>query len=328
MGRFRWVGRQKLFTGVDMGSGTQGKEYRRGVDLLRFVACFGIVWDHARAYGADIGYLALAVFLLLTSFFAVQSFDRAEARGQGAGFWLPRAQRILMPWLVWCVIFKGVQYLVADDPASVPLLSDPFSLLVGSWIHLWFLPFAMIFLVVIPPIARSITTRRRLIIAGVLLVSASLPLGLLHGAVTGSWSGGPAAFPQPFPQWFFSLPLFLYGALAAIAHRLGAVDVVLVTAAVASALLFAVLPEFASLQMILAALVLEAVWRSPITGAWATRLAASAFGIYLMHPFFMLVAFKLFGAGMNREFGAVFAFCASWAAAEVMMRLPGLRKIV
>ena len=101
LGRFRWVGRQKLFSGVDMGSGTQGKEYRRGVDLLRFVACFGIVWDHARAYGADIGYLALAVFLLLTSFFAVQSFDRAEARGQGAGFWLPRAQRILMPWLVW-----------------------------------------------------------------------------------------------------------------------------------------------------------------------------------------------------------------------------------
>lgn len=316
-----------------MGSGTEGKEYRRGVDLLRFVACFGIVWDHARAYGADIGYLALAVFLLLTSFFAVQSFDRANARGQdfgvsGAGFWLPRAQRILIPWLAWCVIYKVVQYLVADDPASVPLLSDPWSLLLGSWIHLWFLPFAMIFLVLIPPIARSVTNRRGLILAGIGLVVVALPLGMLHGSATGAWTGGPSVFPQPFPQWFFSLPLFLYGALAAVAHRIGAVDVALVTAAVSSALLFAVLPEFASVQMILAALVLEVVWRSPITGAWATRLAASAFGIYLMHPFFMLSAFKLFGADVNREFAAVFAFCASWAAAEVMMRLPGLRKIV
>ena len=217
---------------------------------------------------------------------------------------------------------------MADDPASVPLLSDPWSLAVGSWIHLWFLPFAMIFLVLIPPIARSLTDRRGLILAGIGLVVVSLPLGLLHGSVTGAWTGGPSAFPQPLPQWFFALPLFLYGALAAVAHRIGAVDVALVTAAVSSALLFAVLPEFASLQMILAALVLEAVWRSPITGAWATRLAASAFGIYLMHPFFMLVAFKLFGPDVNREFGAVFAFCASWAAAEVMMRLPGLRKIV
>ena len=39
--------------------------YRRSVDLARFAAAFGIVWDHARAPYADIGYTALALFLVL-----------------------------------------------------------------------------------------------------------------------------------------------------------------------------------------------------------------------------------------------------------------------
>lgn len=63
--------------------------YRRSIDLLRFVACFGIVWDHARAPFADIGYLALAIFLLLTSFLAVGSFERSK----GGAFLLSRAAR-------------------------------------------------------------------------------------------------------------------------------------------------------------------------------------------------------------------------------------------
>lgn len=308
--------------------GTGTRTYRRGVDLLRFLACFGIVWDHARAVGADIGYTALAVFLVLTSFFAVQSFHRAEMRGQGQGFWLSRARRILIPWLVWCVFYKGLQYAMADDWRAVPLLSDPWTLLLGSWIHLWFLPFAMIFLVIIPPLSRAIRTRRDLIAAGILLVAANVPLGLLHAEAIGGWFGVALPYPPPLPQWFFSLPLFAYGALAAIAHRIGATDVALVTAAAASLGLWLLLPEFASVQMILAAVILELVWRADIKGAWATRLAVPAFGIYVLHPFFMLVAFKLFGADVSREFAAVFTFAAAWAATEVMLRLPLARNTV
>lgn len=308
---------------------TGGKIYRRGIDVLRFVACFGIVWDHARAYGADIGYLALAVFLILTSFFAVQSYDRAQAKGTAAGFWLSRANHILMPWLVWCVFYKIVALQLADDPWTVPILSEPFSLLLGSYIHLWFLPFVMIFLVLIPPMCRLITTRRDLMVACIALVVISLPLGRLHAELgLMGWFESMQSFPQPLPQWFFSFPLFLYGALAAIAHRMGTVEVVLVTAAVISALLFLIAPEFASVQMILAALVFEAVWRMRLDGEWATRLAAAAFGIYLLHPFCMLVAFKLFGPEVSREFAAVFAFALSWGMTLVMMRLPYLRKIV
>ncbi|MFM2388693.1 MAG: hypothetical protein RLZZ437_248, partial [Pseudomonadota bacterium] len=62
-------------------------DYNRTIDLVRFVAALGIVWDHARAPLADIGYLSLALFLMLTSYFAVGSYDRAAAKGQAQGFW-------------------------------------------------------------------------------------------------------------------------------------------------------------------------------------------------------------------------------------------------
>ena len=69
--------------------------YNRALDLARFVAAFGIVWDHARAPYADVGYTALALFLILASFLGMGSYERSG----GPGFWAARAQRIALPWL-------------------------------------------------------------------------------------------------------------------------------------------------------------------------------------------------------------------------------------
>ena len=60
--------------------------YRRGLDLGRITVAFFIVWDHAHAPGWQIGYLALALFLFLTSFLAVQSYERRP----GPDFWRKR----------------------------------------------------------------------------------------------------------------------------------------------------------------------------------------------------------------------------------------------
>lgn len=304
-----------------MGSSSSAKSgsYRRSVDLLRFVACFGIVWDHARAPYADIGYLSLAIFLVLTSFLAVGSFERSN----GANFWLSRAQRIALPWLFWCVVFRVLHEWFHDEPGLAPILTEPGSLLIGPYIHLWFLPFVMIFLVLIPTISTQIQTRLGLIIACVLLGLISVPFGLLHAeAGLVGWFVAEASIPQPLPQWFFSLPLFLYGGISAAAHRMGESHIPVLAAAAISAVMTLLVPDFASMQMILAALVFEMVWRIRINGTWPTTLAGAAFGIYLMHPIFMLAAFKLFGADVNRSFGALVAFFGAWAATVVLQRTP------
>lgn len=299
--------------------------YRRSVDLARFVAAFGIVWDHARAPYADVGYLALALFLVLTSFLAIGSFERSDGRR----FWLSRASRIAVPWLFWCAVFRVVDMVVSDLPGPQPLLSDPWTLLIGPSIHLWFLPFVMLALITIPAISRGIQSPRALFVACTGLVVVSLPLGLLHAEVAPTaWFLNVAPFPQPLPQWFYSMPLFLFGALLAVSKRVGAGWMPLLAAAVVSGVLYWRAPEFASVQMILVALVFEAVWRIKINGTWPTWLAGFAFGIYLMHPAFMLLAFKLFGSDVDRSLGALFTFGAAWVATAVMQRLPLLNRYV
>lgn len=302
-------------------AGTTTGEYRRSVDLARFVAAFGIVWDHARAPYADIGYLALSLFLVLTSYLSVGSFLRSD----GQGFWLSRAQRIAVPWLFWCVVFRVQHEVVTDAPFA--LLTEPGTLLIGPSIHLWFLPFVMIALVFIAPLCRWITGPREEWIALAGLVVLSLPLGLLHAEVApAAWFVNGGLFPQPLPQWFYSLPLFLFGALLALAQRHQMIWAAVAAAAVVSGALYLIVPEFASIQMLLVAVVFLAVWRIDIPGRWPTVLAGYAFGIYLVHPAMMLVAFKLFGADVDRSFAALFAFFGSWALTWALQRVPALRR--
>ena len=308
-------------------SGQEKVGYRRSLDLARFVACFGIVWDHARAPYADVGYLALALFLVLTSFLSIGSFDRSGGRQDSQNFWLIRARRIAVPWLFWCLVYRVIFEIVSDEPFMV--MTDPMTLFIGPSIHLWFLPFVMLTLPLIPILSLSIITRRNLIQGCCILVIVSLPLGWLHAQVgLAGWFVDVGLYRQPLPQWFFSLPLFLYGALAAVAHRLNMPGVAVATAACVSVPLFVLVPEFASLQMVLVALVFEGLWRWPLKGTWATTLAGSAFGIYLLHPAAMLVAFKLFGPDIDRSLAAIFAFLLCWGLTLVLQRLPVMRNFV
>ena len=295
--------------------------YKRSLDLARFVAAFGIVWDHARAPYADVGYTALALFLVLASFLGMGSYER----NGGPGFWIMRAKRIAIPWLFWCAVYRVIYEVVWDHPFA--LLSEPFTLLIGPSIHLWFLPFDIIALLLIPLLAQWLRTQRDLMTACLLLIAVALPLGWLHAQVgLAGWFISMGNAPQPLPQWYYSLPIFLYGALAAAGHRMGVVWMPLAAATVISAALFVAVPEFASVQMILAALVFEAVWRVTINGTWPTKLASYAFGIYLMHPAFMLVAFKLFGPDIDRTAAALFTFFAAWIGTAIFQRIPALAR--
>lgn len=302
-------------------------DYRRAIDLLRFLAALGIVLDHTLAWGF-IGYPALGLFLILTSYFGIGSYRRGMSKGGNAGeFWASRAKRILIPWLFWCAVYRLVWEVVSDEPFH--LLSNPFTLLIGPSIHLWFLPFAAFALIFIPAIARDVEKLPQLIWACVALVPASIALGLIHSK-TGleGWTIAGSAVPQPVPQWAFSLPIYIWGALAAVSHRLGRPEITLLTALGSSAIMLALDWDVASGQMLICAIVFEIFYRLPWKGEWMSSLAGYAFGIYLMHPFFLLVGYKLFGAEMNPALGFAIAFFGSWAGTWVFKQLPVLKGLV
>lgn len=290
--------------------------HRQGIDLARFIAAFGVVAAHALASPRDwVGHLALALFLILTAFLAVQSAQRAG----GSYAFLPRARRLILPWLVWSAFFRLLDMAISDRPDRFQPLTDPWSLLYGSYIHLWFLPFVGLAMVLVGPAVRLITTPARLIVAAVGLVVLTAPLFWAHEAM---------GLPEPLPQWCFALPTYVLGLLMGIAYPMGR----------------AVVPMGATLVMSLLALWLghlqpwtwtllvavagfELFWRLPVSGPWLKPLGQVSFGIYLVHPFFMLVVYKLLGGDVNRMLGAVLAFLMSWAAVAVLRRWPPFARV-
>ncbi len=82
-----------------------------------------------------------------------------------------------------------------------------------------------------------------------------------------------------------------------------------------------------TLTILFALVGFELFWRLPLRGAWLAPLGKAAFGIYLVHPFFMLVVYKLAGPDVNRLLGAVLAFLMSWAAVAVLRRWPPFARV-
>lgn len=291
--------------------------HRQSIDLARFIAAFGVVVAHAYVSANDwIGHLSLGLFLILTAFLAVQSAQRAG----GSYPFLPRAQRLVLPWLVWSAFYRLLDIAMADTPQRFVPLSDPWTLLYGSTIHLWFLPFVALAMVLVQPAVRLIRDPGRLALACAGLVGVSVPLLVLH--VQG-W------LPLPLPQWVFALPLYALGLVLGIAHPMGRAWMPALAAAVMTA--FAVWysgGEIWAWTLGGSLLAFEAFWRLPLRGRILPHLGQVAFGIYLVHPFFMLVVYKLFGAGVHLFFASVLCFAMSWVATAVMRRLPLLNRII
>lgn len=288
---------------------------RPGIDLVRILAAFFIVWDHSFAPGWQFCDPALTIFLILTAFLSLESYERHGPEG----FWQKRGLRLLLPWLFWCVIFRVIHEMITDDAAPWALITEPNSLLIGPAIHLWFLPFCALALGFVPLASRLIRSPLAVWVASALLILVALACHALHGS---------GQLDAPFAQWALALPLYLWGVLHGCARRLGVRSVTLGVALVISLLSVALWPQFWAAQMIIGAVIFEAAWRLPIYSRWPAIVAPSAFGVYLMHPAFTLIPYKFSGSAADPVLVALFSFGAALAATVLWRRLPVLHRFV
>jgi hypothetical protein len=158
------------------------KTARNGlVDYGRFFAALGIVWFHTQVLGDRIAYMALPFFLVLLSM--PSGADLAT-----------RARRLLVPFAIWSVIFAVVHVVFALKYRAAPFgWWEWHMLLTGTWIHLWFLPFAFLATLLAPWFQHPL---------------ASLGAALLAATLFALY-GTPAAVP--FGQWSFGLIPVLVG---------------------------------------------------------------------------------------------------------------------
>ncbi len=285
--------------------------HRQSVDLARFLACFGIVAAHAYALEDDwVGHLSLGLFLVLTGFLAMQSYQRAG----GTYNFRSRAERLLLPWLFWSAFFRLVDLKVSDSPDKWQLLQDPWTLFVGSAIHLWFLPFIILAMLLVKPVGYFVTTPERL--AGVLgvLVLISVPM---------FWGMHYYAPPAPLPQWLYSLPVYTLGLLVGVAHPMGRASWPVIAGAAMAVGAYLVTEAAPWAWTVFAAVLLfESFWRVQMQHRVLPKLGQAAFGIYLLHPFFMLVTYKFAGPDVDRMLATLATFGMSWAAVVILRRIP------
>jgi len=257
-----------------------------GIDLLRILAVVGIIWFHTEgAPYRQIGYAGLPVFLLIF-------FSLVTKRGcptTTADFLKRRWHRLLKPWLFWSAVYglcRLVRAAHAMDLSSLGGILSIETMLTGTCIHLWYLPYAFAsgFLV-------YVLNRRISRINSISAVAGATLIGVL---VLAACTVGMSrhVLMEPLPQWEFGLaaiPLgFAVGKCMTIPSRqvqglllLMVSGTTLAGCAILSSLGFTGLAVPYGLAMALVCLAYG--WQAKANGLIAA-LASLTFGIYLIHP--------------------------------------------
>lgn len=121
-----------------------------GLDAARVLATLGIVWVHtSEIQGQDasvstLGRFGTSFYVLAAIFLSARGHLR-RPETKTLDVVKKRAQRLLVPFLVWCAIYATF-YLSTMVPQghSVDSISRYWGPLFGTAPHLWFLPFAFV----------------------------------------------------------------------------------------------------------------------------------------------------------------------------------------
>jgi len=275
------------------------------VDRLRILAAFGIVWFHTQgaAYRV-IGYAGLPIFLLV--FFSL--IVRNARPGDTTRFLKRRWNRLIIPWLFWSVVYglcKSVKAVCLTDTNALHNVLSVESLLAGTHIHLWYLPYAFLLGFLIHEVNRrtlGVSNAAVVLTATVagLLLLATRPLGVFSEPLT-----------PPLPQWSFGL------AAAPLGFAIGRCLVIrshntrrlLMSVVASSTLLVCIVLNWAGFASpavpygLAVALVCVAYARPVRSDRFVNAVAPLTFGIYLIHP---LVSFGLQRLIEAKQHAAIF----------------------
>lgn len=300
-----------------------------GLDLLRIIAAVGIIWFHTKgAPYAQIGYAGLPVFLLIY-FSLVTRQSQLHATGE---FLKRRWDRLLKPWLFWSAVYgvcRVAKAAYALDTGSLEQMFSVETLLVGTCVHLWYLPYAFASGLFI-----HVLNRRMLKVNDTTVVLAATLLGALV-LVAGTVSLQIHRLPPPLPQWEFGLAAIPLGlavgrSLAVPSRRTRRLLVSLIgattlgTCAILTSLGFSSTATPYSLAILLVCLAFG--WQINTNG-FITTVAPLTLGIYLLHPLVMRGLLPLFPAQGHYAAFIILTACISGAVTWGLLQTP-LRRFV
>lgn len=297
-------------------------------DRLRILAAIGIVWFHIEIIPhRNIAYAGLPIFLLIfCSLLTSQGCIVTTT-----DFLVRRWRRLLKPWLFWSAVYglcRLAMGLAATDGGSLRNMISAETLLAGTSIHLWYLPYAFLCGVAIHKLNGWTSGIHDVI---VLLGAASLGMVLLAVHATGTWSH----LVSPLPQWEFGL--------TAIPLGIGVGKCLMLSSRYRQRLFLLMI----ALMVAIECLILQHLgFGSPVVPyiiglvlvclayCWDIRsdmivasLAPLTFGIYLIHPLIIPVLRRVPTMEDHYVVLVLLTVCVSALATLVLMSTP-LRRFV
>jgi len=259
------------------------------IDLLRIVAALGIIWFHTEgAPHREIGYAALPVFLLV--FFAL-----IAKQGQTCStrrFLKRRWDRLLKPWLFWSAAYGVARLTEAVCTGDLSRLASLLSLetfLAGTYIHLWYLPYAFTSGLLLHVLNRPISK-----VNDTLIIPAATLLGALT-LIACTLDTHTSALRPPLPQWEFGLAALPLGlavgrSMALPSHRARVLHLCMICVATTGACTIAVSFDAGSTPisygLAIVLVCLACGWQVNGNGLVAA-VAPLTYGVYLVHPLVM-----------------------------------------
>jgi fucose 4-O-acetylase-like acetyltransferase len=253
------------------------RDVRLDVEWLRIGAAIGVVWYHMGLPGAQMAYAGLVIFVIVSAFYARTTAERSLREAVST-----RAERILIPWLFWYLVYGALN--LARDKNVVPWRGDLLSsLLAGPSIHLWYLPF--IFLVATGCDAAHRLAPPRWIAMG----AATIAMAALW--LTDAWRQPSLDVGYPWAQYAHALPAVFIGlTFSGLQQVLPVVRVVLLSGIAAALVVTLDVIEVGVPYLLGFASCLVLVMPIPLAQRPAVHtVSKAAFGIYLVHPIFVSI---------------------------------------
>ena len=229
-------------------------------DYGQLLAALGLTWFFTQAPGNRIAYLSVPFLLVLLTLPATETVAS-------------KARRLLLPFLVWSIIFAIVHVVFAVKTHDAPFgWWENYMILTGTWAHLWILPFAFLASVLAPWFQHPTASFGTAVILALLMA--------LEGT----------SETVPFGLWSFGiLPILVGVAFIAWGWRLA-----LVTLLVSSAILFLGRPSPDNVTILvgtgLALFCLAVRLPSTPTSDWCGRIST---WIILSHPLAIIIGQSL-----------------------------------
>lgn len=237
-------------------------------DFLKVIGAFGIVWYHCGMTGKLVGYSGLIIFILLSIYFQLFKSESIS------NFLFRRSGRLLIPWIFWVIIY-GIKNTLHNKSFFLPVGQFINAVLMGSAVHLWFLPFIFIMSAVV------VFTKKYW-----MKYWALIPLiGLITLLTAPYWRNLTLDFGYPWALWFHALPC-IFIALAFF-HKHKAFIYIFTSAifVISTGLIVAGYPGLGIPYLLGTTLFAGAILSGiDIKSEFVPEIAGATFGVYLIHP--------------------------------------------